>query len=98
MKTVYKYQLDLNDINIIRLPRDYQLLCVQMQFNTPCIWALVEPENEPVERKVRIVGTGHPFPDEEQYTYLGTITVSAGVNALWLHVFVEVVPLVPLAV
>jgi len=60
-KQIWKYPLETTDGQTIRMPKDSQILCVQTQFDRPCLWALVDP-NQPLEdRHILIFGTGHTF-------------------------------------
>lgn len=88
MLTIYKYSLQLVDDPDIVLPQGARILTVQAQHETPCIWALVDPEAalEPVG--FRVVGTGHPFPDADDWpAYVGTFQLMGG--QLVFHVFTK---------
>ncbi len=65
-----------------------QMLTIQIQNNTPCIWVLVNPENvkEKVKVKIRTIGTGYPIKENFNGKYIGTFQLSGG--ALVFHVFV----------
>jgi hypothetical protein len=80
-KTIYKYPIEITDEQLVTAPAGWQPLSVQMQRNTPCIWALVDPEAPPVQQKVFVNGTGHPV--ERDAPFLGTIQV----GPLVFHVF-----------
>ena len=54
---VYKYELEITDEQIIRLPFAAEILTVQMQRDKCCLWALVDPRNELNERTICIYGT-----------------------------------------
>lgn len=84
--TIWKYLLDIADIQIINLPGHSKPLSVQVQNGELCLWALVE-ETMPLRWswRVRIVGTGHPFPDYLTCQFLGTVQMGP---LVW-HVFVE---------
>lgn len=81
---VYKYDLPVNDRQVLRLPRGAKLLHVGAQGGQLKLWALVDPNapREPLE--VCIAGTGHEWPDG--FRHLGTVEVSYGL--VW-HVGVE---------
>ena len=87
MRRVYKYPLEVVDRQTIEHPRGARLLCVQMQGDGPCLWALVNPDNPPVETTFRIVGTGHPIEDADDLGYVGTFQMMGG--GLVFHVFKE---------
>jgi hypothetical protein len=83
---IFKYPLTITDYQDIALPAGAKPLCVQMQDERPCLWVLVNADREPDHTlTVRIVGTGNPFPDAEECTYVGTFQMFAG-GLVW-HVF-----------
>ncbi|GAH37849.1 unnamed protein product [marine sediment metagenome] len=86
MKTIFKYPLRPDDYQIVIMPRGAQILTVQAQRERPCLWALVETDNEPEERHFRMAGTGHLFTSKDKLLrYIGTFQVKAG--ELVFHVF-----------
>lgn len=58
-KTIWKFQLNPNDIIFIEMPKNAEILSVQNQKGIPCIWALVDPNAEKEERCFEIFGTGY---------------------------------------
>jgi hypothetical protein len=46
MKTIWKFKLENLDTQILTLPKNAELLTVQTQSETPCLWALVSPKNQ----------------------------------------------------
>lgn len=87
MKTIYKYPLEAIDYQEIEMPASAEILTVQTQRGTPCIWALVDTDNDPEERHIRILGTGHPVRSTKDKfrRYIGTFQLMAG-NLVY-HVF-----------
>ena len=71
MKAVYKYTFFLDDIQRLKMPVGAKILSVQVQGNTPCIWAEVETTNALQERAFVIKGTGHEIK-ERDLRYIGT--------------------------
>lgn len=89
MHKIYKYPLQVEGAQKIMMPSDAEILCVQVQNNQPCIWALVEPTNSLTPYRFYIYGTGQPIKDERSYdAYIGTFQLDNG--ALVFHVFKEV--------
>lgn len=90
---IWKFPLEITDEQTVELPAGARLLTVQMQKQygdrreTPCLWAIVDPEAPRVRLRFRIVGTGNPFPDAEDCSYLSTFQLEDG--ALVFHVFVN---------
>ena len=65
MKTIYKYELQIEDEQNIPMPVGSKIVHVGLDpRGVSCIWAEVETEN-PVENvNFHIIGTGHPLPNE----------------------------------
>lgn len=85
MKTVYKYNFEIADEVCIEMPLGADILCVQVQNDTPCIWALVDTEQPVQKRWFSVYGTGHPAPNAYLREYVGTIQMMGG-RLVW-HVF-----------
>jgi len=43
-KVIWKYPLEVKPVQDILLPYKADILCVQMQYETPTLWALVNPQ------------------------------------------------------
>lgn len=84
MKTIWKFPLKVIDVQAIEMPSGANMLAVQMQQGTPCVWAEVDPEAERVTRHIAIFGTGHPMPDRVM-EYISTFQLHDG--ALVFHAF-----------
>jgi hypothetical protein len=67
------------------MPKGSEILDAQIQGDTLCLWAIVNPIEEEEDRKIHIVGTGNLFPEIE-CCYLGTVQDG---NFVW-HVFEEI--------
>lgn len=89
-KTIYKYQLDIEDKQFIVLPKEAEILSVQVQNSIPCLWALVDPKEEHEERTFEIFGTGHPvhYDMGVERKFIGTFQMRSG--ALVFHLFERV--------
>ncbi len=60
-KIIYKYPLEVTDVQNISLPVGAEILTIQTQNEIPCLWALVDPNGIEKESKtIEIFGTGHP--------------------------------------
>lgn len=77
MKTIYKYQLQPLDRQLVPMPNGAQILTVQMQGEHPCVWAMVDIDKPVVVREIRMYGTGHPI-DHDPGRYIGTIQMRGG--------------------
>lgn len=73
MRTIHKFPVKLAEKQVIAMPRNADILCMQIQYGTPHIWAAVE-DTEPFEERVfYLSGTGHELPrDAGPSEYVGT--------------------------
>lgn len=83
--TIYKYPLKVTDWQFVTMPENAKILCVQMQYGEPCLWAMVDPDAVPKMRKIHIFGTGHPISSDLNLTHIDTFQMHEG--ALVFHVF-----------
>lgn len=83
MYTVWKKALELTEEQYVYVPGDAEILTAREQAGELCIWFKCNPDNPPRERKIYVVGTGHPAPEGARY--VGTGFLYNG--ALVLHVF-----------
>lgn len=83
--TIWKYEIGVTDEQTVMVPEGAEILCVQMQGTTPCLWALVNPKLKPAPRTIEIHGTGNPQAPETAAHYIGTFQQFGG-RLVW-HVF-----------
>lgn len=102
MLTVYKYNLDIVDEQVVTLPRGAKILSCQQQ-RTPDswrpaydgglqLWALVDTDaTHTRDHIVRIFGTGNPvndkMPDGRVMRFVDTVITNGG-SLVW-HVFAD---------
>lgn len=79
---VYKFPFQENTSTFL-MPINAKPLKVAMQHDKPVMWALLNAEEEVVERRFAIYGTGQPIHDAERHAYVGTFFDGPFV----LHVF-----------
>lgn len=86
-KVIWKYELVATDYQELKMPKGACVLTVQTQNDTPCLWALVDPQAEKESRIFETFGTGHPVccAADMQRNYIGTYQKHGG--ALVFHVF-----------
>ncbi len=84
MRSIWKYELSVTDVQVIQMPEGAELLCVQNQRGVPCVWALVETSRPKIMREIHIFGTGRPC-DSFKEGYVGTFQLRNG--DLVFHVF-----------
>ena len=78
MKTIYKYELELTDWQMWTMPEGAEILCVQIQQGKPCLWVLEDTDRPPCARWIRLFGTGHEIPPDEDLEYIGTFQMFDG--------------------
>lgn len=87
MKTIYKYELEITDVQNIFMPAEAHLLYVGEQDGTLMLWAEVDSTAWGEKRKLLIRGTGRPIyagRDGTEPEYLGTAQMASGL--VW-HVY-----------
>jgi hypothetical protein len=83
--TIHKFNVRPDDY-ALSMPKGAKLLTVQMQYNEPELWALVDLHAPEVRRRFVTVPTGTPLPDEiATFVYVGTFQLHGG--ALVFHLF-----------
>lgn len=87
MKTVWKYDIPVQDEFSIAMPKGAELLSVQDQFGQPRMWVFVDTTEVLVERRFAVVGTGHIHgePWFDVHHFLGTFQILKG--ELVFHLF-----------
>jgi len=83
MRTVFKYQLEIVDHQIIKVPSVWRALSVAEQDGKLCIWFQVDSEHAKEDVLVHIVGTGNLVPTDAGL-YIGTVVID---QLVW-HVYV----------
>ncbi|TNF09438.1 MAG: hypothetical protein EP323_00270 [Gammaproteobacteria bacterium] len=84
MDSIWKFELEVIDEQLIKMPAGSLTLDVQVQNGKPCLWARVNPKIEKVKRRIITHGTGHQVP-ETTGDYIGSYQLQGG--ALVFHVF-----------
>lgn len=84
MNVVWKYELDITDLQRVTMPDEAEILTVQVQGGTPYMWARVNPNAIMVDRWFATHGTGRLIPETTD-TYIGSYQIESGV--LVFHVF-----------
>lgn len=64
-RTIWKYELNMSDEQVIEMPQGTEILSVQVQNGKPCLWAFINfPAREKETRVIEMYGTGHPIHGE----------------------------------
>lgn len=87
-RVIYKFKLDLMDLQLVSMSRGANVLCAQMQGDDICMWAEVDTDTKKCIRKVFVIGTGHPVPNLETQ-YIGTVQHN---NYVW-HIYIAAEPI-----
>lgn len=83
-KSIFKYEIKMEDSQIVMMPKNAEILCSDVQYGKMCLWALVNPNAEKESRLIIVKGTGHSI-DEENMKYIGTNQMMEG-HLVW-HIF-----------
>lgn len=88
-KTIWKYKLP-STTSFFEMPEGAEILTVQLQNGTPCIWAIVNPDAKLEERTFVFVTTGGHIPAGDNQKYIGTFQLYD--QQLVLHLFESINP------
>jgi hypothetical protein len=77
--TIWKFELQVIDHQIVNMPAFAEILTVQMQHDKVCLWARVNPDADREVRIIEIYGTGHAFASvSRQRRYIATFQMHSG--------------------
>ena len=87
MKTIWKYELDIDNEVEISLPKHSKILSVQTQEGKPVLWAEVNTDNQLEKRFFNIFGTGYKIDDKLPMggKYIGTFQMREGILVFHLY-------------
>jgi len=71
-KIIFKYQLNIQDFQVIYLPSDFKILKLDIQDGNPCLWCEVDNSSDMVNLNIHMRPTGFSFTGIE-HNYIGTI-------------------------
>lgn len=85
---IWKWELEIDSLQQINTPADWEPIFVDVQGGTPCVWAKVQPDNPTVSRLISVIGTGHGIPDIAKTRYLGSFQLQLNPSGVFVgHVF-----------
>lgn len=84
MKSVWKFQIPVDDHPVMNLPVGASILSVAFQGEDLVLWALVDPDADKEPRRLRVAGTGHAI-EESDLRFIGTAVHTR--TGLVFHVF-----------
>lgn len=79
-KTIWKFPLEIADMQLIKMPLGSKILTVQVQREKLCLWALVNPHPQlrKESRKILIYGTGYDIVKSKRIKYINTCQLHNG--------------------
>ena len=83
MQRIYKYPLQVTDVQMVQMPIGAVILTAQNQNEVVTLWAMVEDKELIEFRAIHIFGTGHPIPEKYNGKYIATVQAEGFV---W-HIF-----------
>lgn len=85
MRTIYRYDLEVEHEQLVSLPRNAEILTVDRQTRFPLglsLWALIDTAEPVVDRKIILVGTGTEDPNSAyggvEAKYIATVQEPSG--------------------
>ena len=81
---IWKYPLSSDAVQDILMPKGAEILTVQTQGETPCLWAQVDERALLEPRRIRVYGTGHPMQGPVG-KYMGTFQIHGGALVFYVY-------------
>lgn len=81
---VWKYEVPVRNRFELEMPAGARIVSLQLQYDRPVLWAVVDPEAPKVTRMFGVVGTG-TVVDFKLPKHIGTFQLHGGKTVL--HVF-----------
>ena len=81
-RKIYKYPLAIEPHQEVTMPRGAKVLCFMNQYETPVLWAEVDPDERAETRLFHLVGTGHEVTPQQELVYIGTASFRGG-GLMW---------------
>ena len=80
MRTIYKQQLDIKDLQVVEIQKNSKILHIDTQGeHSVCMWYECESTEEKVELNIHCFGTGHEMPaQDDNLEYIGTVLILNG--------------------
>lgn len=85
MRSIWKFEVPIDDVFTTAIPRGATILSVDEQHGTVWMWAEVDPDASKEKRSFRLAGTGHSMPANEERRFIGTVFLHGG--SLVFHLF-----------
>ena len=80
MRTIYKQELAIEDVQVVGIPQGATILHIDVQRSKPCMWYECDTDAPRTTMTIMCYGTGHPMPDKDKadINYLGTVMLYDG--------------------
>lgn len=85
MHTIFKQALEIDGMQTIRLPKNYKILHLGVQYGIPTIWYECTSDFPLVDVEIYCFGTGHNMNDLPKLDYIGTVQIKF--NSVVLHYY-----------
>lgn len=86
MKSIWKFPLEIADIQTIKVPKNSIFLCLKTQNDVPATyWEVNTNETLSYYYVFYIFGTGHPLENTQNLHYIDSVVCNDG-NLVW-HVY-----------
>lgn len=87
MHAIWKFPLSLKKEQVLSLPLGAVSLSAQSMRGGLCLWVWVDPQREPKDRRVRILGTGEQVDDlVDEWLVPGGEPSGSSVSTVWNYV------------
>ena len=73
METIWKYELQVQGTQIIKMPLGHEILSIQIQHDVITMWAKVDKMTKERPVKIHMFGTGHDLPEFYTGDFLSTV-------------------------
>ena len=86
MKRIFKYELEVAEHQVLKLPKGSHFLSVESQKDNIVLYAVVD-DSQPntVDLSIKVVGTGQDVSNMEDFGFLGTVKLWN--DSLMFHIF-----------
>jgi hypothetical protein len=75
---IWKFAVPVERSFKVEMPKDAEVLSVQVQHGAPCMWAMCDPNAKKEERIFHVIGTGHEVGDRPITKFIGTFQLEGG--------------------
>jgi hypothetical protein len=75
---IWKFKLMITDEQLVKMPSKSEIMDIQMQENSPVMWALCDPDTEDIDVQINLYGTGFDVHNSDiEHEYLATVQSGA---------------------